>query len=142
MNRDEAKQLLPILESTCAAMKAFASGSAVQYGSPEHGWTDIDNPGFNVDFRDGAVFHYRIKPEPKLRPWKCDEGPSYLIAKSKLDANRYWPFRLCRKVANGKYRTGPKPETDFISNEELADLFVWVHEDGTEHPCGVLEAQP
>lgn len=62
MTREEAKQLLPIIQ-------AFAEGKAIEICS--HGiWEDIhiENPYF-----DCGPSCYRIKPEPKYRPFKAKE---------------------------------------------------------------------
>ena len=60
MDREEVKKLLPI-------MQAFADGKTIQYEFNE-GWRDLDelNP-----FSD--ISKYRIKPEPKCRPFKNQE---------------------------------------------------------------------
>lgn len=66
MNRQQAKELLPIIQ-------AFAEGKTIQYYY-EHThphWIDIgtnDSAGFNDD-----TLKYRIKPEPKYRPFKNRE---------------------------------------------------------------------
>ena len=63
MTREEAKELLPIIQ-------AFAEGKTLQYRVNEENneWKDIDNPAFN-DFSS----EYRIKPEPKYRPFRTKE---------------------------------------------------------------------
>ena len=66
MNRQQAKELLSIIQ-------AFAEGKTIQYYY-EHTyphWIDIgtnDSVGFNDD-----TLKYRIKPEPKYRPFKDTE---------------------------------------------------------------------
>ena len=66
MNRQQSKKLLPIIQ-------AFAEGKTIQYyyeNTYPH-WIDIgtnDNAGFNDD-----TLKYRIKPEPKYRPFKNRE---------------------------------------------------------------------
>lgn len=62
MNRQEAKELLPIIQ-------AFAEGKIIQFKNAFGNW---------VDCCDGALFNYppkeyRIKPEPKYRPFKDKE---------------------------------------------------------------------
>ena len=57
MIREQAKELLPIIQ-------AFAEGKTIQY-KVKGGWQDIDNPSFN-----DLPSEYRIKPEPKYRPFK------------------------------------------------------------------------
>ena len=62
MKRQQAKEFLPII-------KAFAEGKTIQYYTnlTPH-WIDIDPDG-TVNFSDYPS-NYRIKPEPKYRPFK------------------------------------------------------------------------
>lgn len=57
MNRKTAKDLLPII-------KAFSEGKCVETKTSS-GWISIENMGFV-----GNPLLYRIKPEPKYRPFK------------------------------------------------------------------------
>lgn len=57
MTREEAKEMLPIL-------KAFAEGRTIQLFGRD-GWTDLYK-----DFIFDISYRYRIKPEPKYRPFK------------------------------------------------------------------------
>lgn len=57
MTREEVKRILPI-------MQAYAEGKTIQY-KVKGGWQDMDNPSFN-----DLPSEYRIKPEPKYRPFK------------------------------------------------------------------------
>ncbi len=64
MTRDDAKQLLPIIQ-------AFADGKTVQYGSC-HGlntWVDATHPTF-----DTLGTQWRIKPEPREFFLALNEG--------------------------------------------------------------------
>lgn len=62
MTREEAKKLLPIIQ-------AFAEGKVIQCKSCiTNEWRDFDEPAFN-----GLPDNYRIKPEPKYRPFKSQE---------------------------------------------------------------------
>ena len=61
MTSEQAKELLPIIQ-------AFAEGKAVEYLNDEKRWIECDNPSFWEDPK-----HYRIKPEPKYRPFKSQE---------------------------------------------------------------------
>ena len=57
------KELLPI-------MQAWAEGKIIQFrkkGTVE--WVDL----YEDDFRVSSAYHYRIKPEPKYRPFKTQE---------------------------------------------------------------------
>ena len=62
MTREEAKEMLPIIQ-------AFAEGKTIQFKTKDRPWFDLlDN---NLEMRE--VFKYRIKPEPKYRPFKSQE---------------------------------------------------------------------
>ena len=63
MTREEAKQLLPIIQ-------AFAEGKAIESRCIKEDkslWYDDENPSFDNDLE------YRIKTEPKYRPFKNAE---------------------------------------------------------------------
>ena len=63
MTREEIKELLPI-------MQAFAEGKAIQFrkkGTSE--WVDF----YEDDLRVSSAYYYRIKSEPKYRPFKSQE---------------------------------------------------------------------
>lgn len=60
MNRKEAAELLPIIQ-------AFSEGKVIQV-EQKNGWVDAD--WANVSFDDYLSYKYRIKPEPKYRPFK------------------------------------------------------------------------
>ena len=65
MTREEAKKLLPIIQAYC-------EGKKIQWLKPDSDeWIDVVG-GDNVDFEDLTEFNvaYRIKPEPKYRPFK------------------------------------------------------------------------
>ena len=60
MNREQAKALLPII-------KAFSEGKTIQWRYIKGNtslWWDDNNPTFEI-----GDFDYRIKPEPKYRPF-------------------------------------------------------------------------
>ena len=61
MDRNQAKRLLPIIQ-------AFAEGKAIQLKTVDKGWQDIHSASF-----DSNPKNYRIKPEPKYRPFKGAE---------------------------------------------------------------------
>ena len=62
MNREEAKELLPII-------KAFSEGRKIECRTCKEAdnWDEVETPNFS------AHFDYRIKPEPKYRPFKDAE---------------------------------------------------------------------
>lgn len=57
MTREEAKELLPII-------RAYSEGKTVEYLTDGR-WVALKNPSFNYN-----IDVYRIKPEPKYRPFK------------------------------------------------------------------------
>lgn len=71
MNRNQAKQLLPVIQ-------AYINGKPIQSRCIKGDtslWYDDDDPSFDDDFE------YRIKPEPKYRPFKDAEECWHEMAK-------------------------------------------------------------
>lgn len=61
MTREEAKELLPFIQ-------AFAEGKTIEHKNIFNGlWTEINCPSWVGGYK------YRIKPEPKYRPFKSQE---------------------------------------------------------------------
>lgn len=66
IKRNEAKILVPIIS-------AYAEGRILQY-KEEEGWRDIeDSEGLSINTIIKDAENYRIKPEPKYRPFKDAE---------------------------------------------------------------------
>ena len=61
MTRKETKELLPIIE-------AFSEGKEIQIFNDIGGWVGTENLIFDLSPK-----YYRIKPEPKYRPFKNQE---------------------------------------------------------------------
>ena len=61
MTKEETRKAVKVME-------AYANGKKIQYLDNNNKWIDIHNPSF--DWYDYA---YRIKPEPKYRPFKNQE---------------------------------------------------------------------
>ena len=70
MTREEAKKLLPFIQ-------AYGEGKTIQWYKPDRDeWEDLTTAGNDyVDFEDIAGYEvcYRVKPEPKCRPFKNAE---------------------------------------------------------------------
>lgn len=64
MTREEAKELLPIIQ-------AWTEGKKIQYRTCPDKWVDIEE-NERVNFTSPPS-DYRIKPEPKYRPFKNQE---------------------------------------------------------------------
>lgn len=61
MTRERAKELLPIIQ-------AFAEGKTIEYYDyNDDDWVETSTPSWQVGVK------YRIKPEPKYRPFKTQE---------------------------------------------------------------------
>ena len=61
MNRQQAKEMWPI-------MKAFAEGKVIQFRTDSISkWIETTTPKFDL------LHEYRIKPEPKYRPFRTKE---------------------------------------------------------------------
>lgn len=83
MTREEAKELLPIIQ-------AFAEGRTIQIFGRD-GWTDLYK-----DFIFDISYRYRIKPEPKYRPFKdADECWQEML--------KHQPFGWIKSKTGGHY---------------------------------------
>ena len=60
MTREETKEMLPI-------MKAFVEGKTIEYSADGKFWSEVDTPTWS------SSKFYRIKLEPKYRPFKNKE---------------------------------------------------------------------
>lgn len=64
MTREEVKELLPIIQ-------AWTEGKEIQFKSRSGKWTDVkENEGLSFVY---SLSDYRIKPEPKYRPFKSQK---------------------------------------------------------------------
>lgn len=122
MNRKEAKQLLPIIQ-------AFAEGKGVETKTGS-GWISIENMSFA-----GNPDSYRIKPEPKYRPFKDAEECWQEMLKHQPFGYTYDRFNNIRDCITKVATTGVSYDspTVVISFEEVFDRFVFA--DGV--PFGV-----
>lgn len=90
MNRQQAKELLPIIQ-------AFAEGKTIQFlglTETEEWWKDLQcdkDIQFNYHFS-----RYRIKPEPKYRPFANKEECWQEMLK-------HQPFGWIKSISNSEY---------------------------------------
>lgn len=85
MTREDAKELLPIIQ-------AWSEGKTLQYYSEENGWIDWIN---FVNFNEPSS-KYRIKPEPKYRPFKDAE-------ECWNEMQKHEPFGWIKAIPNEEY---------------------------------------
>jgi hypothetical protein len=127
MTRQEAKQLLPVIQ-------AFADGKAVDYFNGET-WSALhDRPSFT-----DPIECYRIKPEPKLRPWRPEEVPVGALVRTRfgqeffiISQNGGWDGAVFISERN-KVKGGWQSFDTSSMHEYSTDC-------GTSwHPCGIME---
>lgn len=123
MNREQAKELLPIIQ-------AFAEGKTIEYHSKDN-WVEQENFWFMDNVRN-----YRIKPEPKYRPFanaeECWE-----------EMQKHQPFGWLKSKTDKNYSFILEVDEDschFVGDESwsFADLLeTETFADGT--PFGIKE---
>lgn len=116
MERKNTKELLPIIT-------AFADGKEIQFFH-RGAWNDVPYPKF-----DEEPYLYRIKPEPKYRPFKSVEECWY-------EMQEHQPF--------GWLKSKTSLQTRFYSFNEICEYSDWelrfnnfTFADGT--PYGIKE---
>ena len=88
MTREEAKELLPIIQ-------AFAAGKQIQ--DAIEGLTDwVDTDEINLEY-EGQKIKHRIKPEPKYRPFKTQE-------ECWNEMMKHQPFGWLKSKKSGSFR--------------------------------------
>ena len=101
MTREEAKELLPII-------RAFAEGKAIEiYNNTE--WQDLIIESIKFDCKPSC---YRIKPEPRYRPYKTQE-------ECWQEMQKHQPFGWLKTKKNGRFRC--------IGEVSWSDEFETVH---------------
>ena len=83
MTREEAKELLPI-------MQAFAEGKTIEYRESGGAWKVAHTPTWS------SCLFYRIKPEPRYRPFKTQEECWQEMLK-------HQPFGWLKSKKNGSF---------------------------------------
>ena len=128
MTREEAKQLLPIIQ-------AFAEGKAIEsrcIKGDKSLWYDDEEPSFDNDLE------YRIKPDTTYRPFKDAEECWQELLKHKPFGYTYDRFNGIRDCITKVATTGVSYDSPtVISFEEIFDKFVFA--DGV--PFGIKVEQ-
>lgn len=128
MTREEAKQLLPIIQ-------AYAEGKTIQYFDKDLNWQDFDDHSFS------GCISYRIKPESKYRPFETKEECWNEMLKHQpfgwLKAKESKSVALIGNVYMDKevWIVWTTNEKDLYSASEIFNNYVFA--DGT--PFGVKE---
>ena len=92
MNRDRAKELLPVIQ-------AFAEGKVVQYKQANTDWIDCREADFGMGFlRDTE---YRIKPKPRER-WLLAK-PDHILPSTHESRHEALIFRKTLAEENGAH---------------------------------------
>lgn len=124
MTREQVKSLLPIII-------AFAEGKTIEVANSRGNWSEINNPVF-----DGNPENYRIKPEPKYRPFNNAE-------ECWQEMQKHSPFGWLKLKVTGKYfilkAVGDFSATVGLNNSptDYYELFKdYAFADGT--PFGVI----
>lgn len=124
MTREEVKELLPVLQ-------AYAEGKKIQYVNSEGRVSDKETMFDDVSY----AFRYRIKPEPKYRPFKD-------VEECWAEMQKHSPFGWIKNSYGHFEITGIKKEgvcfgvpNNFHGYEYLFTDYLFA--DGT--PCGIKE---
>jgi hypothetical protein len=129
MTRERAKELLPVIQ-------AYADGKTVQYKFDiDKKWNDVS--GGATDINVDMDWNWRIKPEPKLRPWKLSEVPvGRLINWKEWESPSIILCADCSGIAISGFNISPR-----FSFKELLENGMEHSLDGgkTWLPCGVEE---
>ena len=129
MTREEAKELLPVIQ-------AYANGRKVQRRVANR-WIEMSEPTF-----EGKPSDYRIKPEQRYRPFKTQEECWNEMLKHQpfaflSSANEYDWFSICRVFEEEgipKITFASNPYSDYDMTK-VFDTFQFA--DGT--PFGIKE---
>ena len=117
-----------------AIMRAYADGKKIEYkgadGTP-HIWVENDVPSWNW-----ARYDYRIKPEPKYRPYKnADECFAEVLKHGGWIKHPTTEMRMFIIWVNPNHIISGENIFEFA---EMVESYVWA-DDGT--PCGILEEE-
>ena len=127
MTKEEAKHLSEVL-------KAYSEGKEIEIYDRIDGWIPICKEPCFV----GNPMVYRIKPEPKLRPYKNTE--EFLQAQSEhgpyiIGNCLFIPLKIYEDAIVYYAQKDEKGFEQMFTFVDLADRFAW--QDGS--PCGIME---
>lgn len=117
ITRKNAKELLPII-------KAYSEGKEIEFLNLEGKWKLLTDPIF-----DGEPFKYRIKPEPKYRPFKS-------VEECWKEMKKHQPFGWIIDV-NGKYYHN----INLLDKNTDFDYLFKIHTFADGTPFGIKEEE-
>jgi hypothetical protein len=120
-------------EHLLALQRAVAAGKRLQsldYDEIGGVWVDMCVVISDWSHIASNPYDYRIKPEPKIRPWEPEEVP--LGALYRLKANDH----------GGKWVIINEPSRETVLQLFYGGEWCWPHEqyDNVWRPCGVVES--
>ena len=118
ITRENAKKLLPII-------KAFSEGKQIQFLNNRNEWKEYDN---FFSFTEDAS-RYRIKPEPKYRPFKS-------VDECWDEMNKHYPFGWLMDIKDKHYTN-----ISILSNNTLFDYLFEIYTFVDGKPFGIKEEE-
>lgn len=124
MTRDEMKSMLPLFQ-------AYADGKTIERRSDiTERWHEVEE----MTIRE-SVEMYRIKPEPRLRPWRPEEVPVGAQFRFKGQMVDRW---LISGTSSAAIRVLDDLNVRCYDFNTAFDRYEWSNDNGkTWHPCGV-----
>ncbi len=84
MNREETREVVRVMDQwACDGVEVQRQVRLWGQDEPQGDWIDDKCPSW-----DHAMYHYRIKPEPTIRPWTMEECPVGEVVVSKEGARK------------------------------------------------------
>ena len=125
------------IRDAAKVMEAYANGKKIQFLDEYNNWIDVTNPTFNW-----SIYIYRVKPEPKYRPFKNQEECWNEMHKHSnfgwIKGNTTGEYKQIVRIYNYKseliFNIGYNGSADY-SSETLFNSYTFA--DGT--PFGIKE---
>jgi hypothetical protein len=116
-------------------IRAWLDGKTIECRLNEtHEWEVTATPLFHIDYE------YRVKPEPKFRPWKAEEVPVGAVIKDKREDHFCRSLILGSCARENTVQISHEEHTKYFSFQEAFDSWEYSLDQGkTWHPCGVQE---
>ena len=125
------------IKDAAKVMEAYANGKKIQFLDKYNNWIDVINPTFNW-----SIYIYRVKPEPKYRPFKNQEEcwnemhkhPDFGWIKGNVTGEYKQIVRIYNYKSELTFNIGYNGSADY-SSETLFNSYTFA--DGT--PFGIKE---